>query len=83
MRCILVPGASGPPSRVPGGADATLSAMGVFADLGEEFEEVVHFHDAHSQLRGIVAIHSTARAADRFALERIERVGRLRQILVP
>jgi leucine dehydrogenase len=26
---------------------------------------------------------STARAADRFALERIERVGRLRRILVP
>ena len=34
--------------------------MGVFAELGEEFEEVVFFHDASSQLRGIVAIHSTA-----------------------
>jgi leucine dehydrogenase len=34
--------------------------MGVFAELGEEFEEVVFFHDAPSQLRGIVAIHSTA-----------------------
>jgi leucine dehydrogenase len=33
--------------------------MGVFAELGEEFEEVVFFHDAPSQLRGIVAIHST------------------------
>src|SRR5438105_2848031 len=34
--------------------------MGVFAELGEEFEEVVYFHDAPSRLRGIVAIHSTA-----------------------
>src|SRR3989440_2081198 len=34
--------------------------MGVFAELGEEFEEVVFFHDAPSGLRGIVAIHSTA-----------------------
>src|SRR5256885_9839123 len=37
-----------------------LAAMGVFAELGEEFEEVVFFHDAPSELRGIVAIHSTA-----------------------
>src|SRR5256885_16968343 len=36
-----------------------LAAMGVFAELGEEFEEVVFFHDAPSELRGIVAIHST------------------------
>jgi leucine dehydrogenase len=34
--------------------------MGVFAELGEQFEEVVFFHDHPSQLRGIVAIHSTA-----------------------
>src|SRR5256884_5838758 len=34
--------------------------MAVFAELGDEFEEVVYFHDAPSQLRGIVAIHSTA-----------------------
>jgi leucine dehydrogenase len=34
--------------------------MGVFEKLGEEFEEVVLFHDAASELRGIVAIHSTA-----------------------
>ncbi len=34
--------------------------MGVFAELGEEFEEVVFFHDGASELRGIVAIHSTA-----------------------
>jgi leucine dehydrogenase len=34
--------------------------MGVFAELGGEFEEVVFFHDAPSELQGIVAIHSTA-----------------------
>src|SRR5437899_4925092 len=34
--------------------------MGVFRELGDEFEEVVFFHDAPSELRGIVAIHSTA-----------------------
>src|SRR6266567_4971452 len=34
--------------------------MAVFAELGEEFEEVVFFHDAPSGLSGIVAIHSTA-----------------------
>src|SRR5437870_8490658 len=33
--------------------------MAVFRELGEEFEEVVFFHDAPSELRGIVAIHST------------------------
>ena len=37
-----------------------LAEMGVFAELGEEFEEVVFFHDAASELRAIVAIHSTA-----------------------
>ena len=37
-----------------------LPEMGVFAELGEEFEEVVFFHDAASELRAIVAIHSTA-----------------------
>src|SRR5438309_10055673 len=37
-----------------------LVEMGVFGRLGEEFEEVVFFHDAPSELRGIVAIHSTA-----------------------
>src|SRR5437667_614488 len=37
-----------------------LAEMGVFGELGEEFEEVVFFHDAPSELRGIVAIHSTA-----------------------
>src|SRR5438445_7879584 len=47
--------AAGPPSP-----DATLTAMGVFRELGDEFEEVVFFHDAPSQLQGIVAIHSTA-----------------------
>src|SRR5881409_1243282 len=36
------------------------SAMGVFRELGREFEEVVYFHDAPSNLRAIVAIHSTA-----------------------
>ena len=34
--------------------------MGVFRELGDEFEEVVYFHDAPSRLRGIVAVHSTA-----------------------
>jgi leucine dehydrogenase len=33
--------------------------MGVFSELGEEFEEVVFFHDRPSRLRAIVAIHST------------------------
>jgi leucine dehydrogenase len=33
--------------------------MGVFRELGEEFEEVVFFNDAPSKLNGIVAIHST------------------------
>jgi leucine dehydrogenase len=33
--------------------------MGVFAELGDEFEEVVFFHDRPSRLRAIVAIHST------------------------
>ncbi|HXJ65671.1 MAG TPA: Glu/Leu/Phe/Val dehydrogenase [Actinomycetota bacterium] len=34
--------------------------MGVFSELGDEFEEVVFFHDRPSRLRAIVAIHSTA-----------------------
>jgi leucine dehydrogenase len=34
--------------------------MGVFEALGQEFEEVVFFHDASTSLRAIVAIHSTA-----------------------
>src|SRR6266511_2658516 len=34
--------------------------MGVFEALGGEFEEVVFFHDRPSNLRAIVAIHSTA-----------------------
>ncbi len=34
--------------------------MGVFSELGGEYEEVVFFHDAPSDLRAIVAIHSTA-----------------------
>jgi leucine dehydrogenase len=33
--------------------------MGVFAALGDEFEEIVFFHDRPSRLRAIVAIHST------------------------
>src|SRR6266508_2194596 len=33
--------------------------MVVFAEIGEEFEEVVFFHDLPSGLRAIVAIHST------------------------
>ena len=33
--------------------------MGVFAELGDEFEEVVFFHDPPSKLQAIVAIHST------------------------
>jgi leucine dehydrogenase len=33
--------------------------MGVFSQLGNEYEEVVFFHDAPSDLRAIVAIHST------------------------
>src|SRR5438874_2186129 len=46
--------------RRPAEPDATLGPMGVFGELGEEFEGVVFFHDAPSELRGIVAIHSTA-----------------------
>jgi leucine dehydrogenase len=34
--------------------------MGVFAELGEQYEEVVYFHDPPTGLRAIVAIHSTA-----------------------
>jgi leucine dehydrogenase len=34
--------------------------MGVFDRLGDEFEEIVFFHDAPTKLRAIVAIHSTA-----------------------
>ena len=34
--------------------------MSVFSELGQEYEEVVHFHDAASGLKAIVAIHSTA-----------------------
>ena len=34
--------------------------MGVFRSLGDEFEEVVHFHDRPSALQAIVAVHSTA-----------------------
>src|ERR671914_1405913 len=34
--------------------------MGVFRSLGDEYEEVVFFHDPPSGLRAIVAIHSTA-----------------------
>jgi leucine dehydrogenase len=35
-------------------------AVGVFSELGDEYEEVVFFHDPPSGLRAIVAIHSTA-----------------------
>jgi leucine dehydrogenase len=34
--------------------------MPTFAELGDEYEEVVFFHDPPSGLRAIVAIHSTA-----------------------
>src|ERR671914_1636155 len=34
--------------------------MGVFRSLGDEYEEVVFFHDPPTGLRAIVAIHSTA-----------------------
>lgn len=34
--------------------------MGVFGELGGEFEQVSHFHDPQSGLRAIIAIHSTA-----------------------
>ena len=34
--------------------------LSVFSELGQEYEEVVHFHDATSGLKAIVAIHSTA-----------------------
>jgi leucine dehydrogenase len=34
--------------------------LSVFSELGQEYEEVVHFHDPASGLRAIVAIHSTA-----------------------
>jgi leucine dehydrogenase len=34
--------------------------VAVFSDIGDEYEEVVFFHDAASGLRAIVAIHSTA-----------------------
>jgi leucine dehydrogenase len=34
--------------------------MGVFRELGDEFEQVAFFHDPPSRLRAIVAIHSTA-----------------------
>src|SRR5947207_6162935 len=33
--------------------------MGVFDQLGDEYEEVVFFHDPPTGLRAIVAIHST------------------------
>src|SRR5438105_13358413 len=61
LRSILEPPIGppeGPEERVP--TDATLGEMGVFGRLGDEFEEVVFFHDAPSELRGIAAIHSTA-----------------------
>lgn len=34
--------------------------MSVFSELGDQYEEVVHFHDPPTGLRAIVAIHSTA-----------------------
>jgi leucine dehydrogenase len=34
--------------------------LSVFSELGDEYEEVVHFHDHPSGLRAVVAIHSTA-----------------------
>jgi leucine dehydrogenase len=34
--------------------------LSVFSELGQEYEEVVHFHDPDSGLKAIVAIHSTA-----------------------
>lgn len=34
--------------------------MGVFTELGKQYEEVVYFHDPPTGLRAIVAIHSTA-----------------------
>ena len=34
--------------------------MSVFSELGQEYEEVVHFHEPASGLKAIVAIHSTA-----------------------
>ena len=34
--------------------------MGVFTELGDQYEEVVFFHDPPSGLKAIVAIHSTA-----------------------
>jgi leucine dehydrogenase len=52
----------GPPA-VPGAAPGNHeagSALSVFSELGQEYEEVVHFHDPASGLRAIVAIHSTA-----------------------
>src|SRR5919197_1286857 len=34
--------------------------MGVFNSLGDDFEEIVFFHDAPTKLRAVIAIHSTA-----------------------
>jgi leucine dehydrogenase len=34
--------------------------LSVFSELGQEYEQVVHFHDPASGLKAIVAIHSTA-----------------------
>jgi leucine dehydrogenase len=34
--------------------------LSVFSELGQEYEEVVHFHEPASGLKAIVAIHSTA-----------------------
>jgi valine dehydrogenase (NAD+) len=34
--------------------------MGLFDQLGDEYEQVVHCHDAASGLRAIIAVHSTA-----------------------
>jgi leucine dehydrogenase len=34
--------------------------LSVFSELGQEYEQVAHFHDTASGLKAIVAIHSTA-----------------------
>lgn len=47
--------ASAPEAPKPG-----VNALTVFSQLSHEYEEIVFFHDAHSGLRAIVAIHSTA-----------------------
>ncbi|HEX2031297.1 MAG TPA: Glu/Leu/Phe/Val dehydrogenase dimerization domain-containing protein [Actinomycetota bacterium] len=49
-----------PDARSRWGSRQGSRALGVFSELRDEYEEVVHFHDPPSGLKAIVAIHSTA-----------------------